>query len=66
MAFFSKNKTYIDYDAHSDELWIFTGEKVKNSQEFDDFIVDFDKKGNVIGIEIQNFQRLVKVVSGLK
>ena len=62
MAKLSK-KLYIDYDKKADDLWIYTGEKVKISQTFDDFIIDFDKNGQVIGIEILNFHSLLKYVA---
>ena len=41
----------IDYDEEEDILFLSKGNKVKQSIDIGDFILDIDHKGNVTGIE---------------
>lgn len=59
-----KEKIEFDYDKENDILMVCTKKgKYKVSQEFGDvFVVDFDDKGRVKGLEIFDFSELVKLV----
>ena len=53
MAFGKQQNFVWDYSKTSDILNIHrAGRKVEGSAELEDFTVDFDKDGNVVGIEI--------------
>ena len=53
MAFGKQQNFVWDYSKKSDILNIHkAGQKVSGSSEFEDFTVDFDSKGQVVGIEI--------------
>ncbi len=45
----------IDYDPENKSLFLRWGEKFHISEGHDDYILDFDEKGQVIGIELLNF-----------
>lgn len=47
-------KFNIDYDKESDDLFLYTKEKSKGSVEIGDLILDFDKNGKLVGIEMLN------------
>lgn len=41
----------VDYDPENDILWLYSGNKVDDSLELDNFLVDFSKS-SVVGLEI--------------
>lgn len=43
-----------DYDKEANDLFLHSEEKSKGSVEIGDLIIDFDKNGNLVGIEILN------------
>ena len=45
-------KAKINYDEENDILWVYTGEKVKDSLEVDKFVIDFSHEDKVVGVEI--------------
>ena len=47
-------KFKIDYDKESDDLFLYAKEKSKGSVEIGDLILDFDRKGKLVGIEMLN------------
>ncbi len=60
-----KKESKLDYDFENDTLFIFprtrNPEKYNISEHIDDFILDFDDKKNVIGIEILNASKVLKL-----
>ena len=58
---FNKTKIKKDYDKENDILFVFSEKgDYDHSVEFDDFVVDFDKKGKIKAIEIFDFSKLLK------
>lgn len=47
-------KFNIDYDKESDDLFLYAKEKSKGSLEIGDLILDFDRNGKLVGIEMLN------------
>ena len=47
-------KFNIDYDNESDDLFLYAKEKSKGSVEIGDLILDFDRGGKLVGIEMLN------------
>ena len=52
-------KAKINYDEENDILWIYSGEKIKDSLEIDNFIIDFSLENKVVGVEIFNASRIL-------
>jgi uncharacterized protein YuzE len=50
----------IDYDQESDDLFLFNKEKSKGSVEMGDLIIDFNRDGDVVGLEILNAIQFLK------
>ena len=50
----------IEYDKEADALYVeFSKSKIyKTREESDNFLVDVDKKGNVVGIEVLNASKI--------
>jgi uncharacterized protein YuzE len=44
----------IDYDFENDTLYLYSEGNMKGSIELDSLIIDISKKGEILGIEIQN------------
>ena len=53
------SKFNFDYDEESDDLFLFSEHKSKGSIEIGDLVLDFDSKGNVVGIEFLNATRFI-------
>ncbi len=49
----------VDYDGENDILWVYTGEKIKDSLEIDNFVIDFSFDNKVVGVEIFNASKLL-------
>lgn len=47
-------KFNIDYNRESDDLFLYAKEKSKGSVEIGDLILDFDRYGRLVGIEMLN------------
>ena len=47
-------KASVDYDPEEDILSVSTGEKVNDTIEFDQFVIDFTSDDKIVGIEIQD------------
>lgn len=45
------SKLKVDYDSENDILWLYSGNKVDDSLEMDNFLIDFSKS-SVVGLEI--------------
>lgn len=50
----------VDYDKEYDLLYVATGVKVKDSLEFDQFVIDFSSDDKIVGIEIMDASRYLK------
>jgi uncharacterized protein YuzE len=45
-------KAKINYDEENDILWVHSGEKIKDSLEVDNFVIDFSNDDRVVGVEV--------------
>jgi len=56
----------IDYDKEADALYIYLrkGKVSRSKPEGDDFVIDVDKEGRIIGLEVLNASRYMKRKSG--
>ena len=52
-------KARVDYDEENDILWVYSGEKVKDSLEVDSFVIDFSHDDKVVGVEIINASEVI-------
>ena len=55
----------VDYDDEFDILYVYSGEKVKDSLEIDNFVLDFSEDNRVVAVEIFNSSIFVSKLSGL-
>lgn len=53
--------TKIDYDKEQDMLFAYTGEKVNDSLEIGDFIIDFNSQNKIVGIELFDASDMLKM-----
>jgi len=53
--------TKIDYDKENDLLFAYTGEKINDSLEIGDFIIDFSNQNKIVGIEILDVSQMLKM-----
>lgn len=52
-----------DYDEENDSLFVYLeGAKSNGAVELGDFVFDFDKKGNLVAMEIFNVSEVLKTV----
>jgi len=56
----------VDYDEESDILYVYTGEKAKDSLEIDDFVLDFSEDNKVVAVEIFDASILISKFSGIE
>lgn len=49
----------IDYDKENDMLFAYTGEKINDSLEVGDFILDFNGQNKIVGLEILDASRML-------
>lgn len=52
-------KAKIDYDEENDILWVYSGEKIKDSLEIDKFVIDFSYDDKIVGVEIFNASEFI-------
>lgn len=52
-------KIKIDYDEENDILWAYSGEKVKDSLQIDNFVIDFSHDNKIVGVEIQDASKIL-------
>ncbi len=50
----------IDYDRESDDLFLYSEKKSKGSIEMGNLVLDFDNKGELVGIELFNAVQFLK------
>ncbi len=55
-------KVKVSYDYENDILYLFTGEKIRDSLQIDNFVIDFSHEDKIAGIEIFEAS---KVLSGI-
>ena len=56
----------VDYDEENDILYVYTGEKAKDSLEIDNFVLDISADNKVVGVEIFNASVFASKLSGIK
>lgn len=56
----------VDYDEENDILYVYSGEKAKDSLEIDKFVLDISADNKVVGVEIFDAINLVSKLSGFK
>ena len=53
----------IDFDYENDILYLYTGEKVKNSLQIEDFVIDFSQDNKIVAIEILDASKILSELS---
>ena len=56
----------VDYDRKNDILWVYTEEKVKDSLEIDNFVIDFSQENKIVGIEIFKASEILSKLTQIK
>lgn len=56
----------IDYDRENDILYAYSGDRVKDSLQIEDFVIDFSMSGKVNGVEMLGASKAVSRLSGVK
>ncbi len=52
-------KMKIDYDEENDILFLYSGEKAKDSLQIDEFVIDFSSENKIVAIEIFNASKIL-------
>ncbi len=42
----------IDYDYDNDILYLYTGEKIKDSLQIENFVIDFSQNNKIVAVEV--------------
>ncbi|MDO9097082.1 MAG: DUF2283 domain-containing protein [Candidatus Methanoperedens sp.] len=53
----------IDFDYDNDILYLYTGEKVKDSLQIENFVIDFSHDNKIVGIEILDASKILRELS---
>lgn len=53
----------IDYDEENDVLYLYTGEKAKDSLQIDNFVIDFSSENKIVGIEVMDASKILSELS---
>jgi len=56
----------IDYDYENDILYSYMGNRVKDSLQIEDFVIDFSMEGKVNGVEVLDASKVISNLSGMK
>lgn len=56
-------KMKLDYDFENDILYMYGGEKAKDSIQIDDFVIDFSSDDKIVAIEILNASKILSKLS---
>lgn len=56
-------KAKVDYDHESDILWVYSGEKIRDSLEIDNFVIDFSFDDKIAGVEIMDASQVISKLS---
>jgi len=52
-------KAKVDYDYENDVLYVYTGEKVKDSLDIENFVVDFSSDNKIVAVEVLDAARVL-------
>jgi uncharacterized protein YuzE len=55
----------IDYDEEYDILYVYTGEKAKDSLEIDRFVLDFSAENRIVGVEVLDASKIISKLTGV-
>ena len=55
----------IDYDEENDILYLSSGEKVKDSLQIENFVIDFSSENKIVAIEILDASKILSRLSQL-
>lgn len=53
----------IDFDYENDILYLYTGEKVKDSLQIENFVIDFSQDNKIVAIEILDASKILSELS---
>ena len=53
----------IDFDYDNDILYLYTGEKVKDSLQIENFVIDFSQDNKIVAIEILDASKILSELS---
>ncbi|MFQ6055678.1 MAG: DUF2283 domain-containing protein [Methanosarcinales archaeon] len=59
-------KAKIDFDYENDVLYVYTGEKVKDSLGIENFIIDFSSKNKIVGVEVLDASKILSKMLEIK
>ena len=57
------NDAKIDFDYENDILYLYTGEKVKDSLQIENFVIDFSQDNKIVAIEILDASKILSELS---
>jgi len=53
----------IDFDTENDILYLYMGDKVKDSLQIENFVIDFSSENKIVAIEIMDASRILSELS---
>lgn len=53
----------IDYDYDNDILYLYTGEKVKDSLQIENFVIDFSQDNKIVAVEVLDASMILSELS---
>ena len=53
----------IDYDYDNDILYLYTGEKVKDSLQIENFVIDFSQNNKIVAVEVLDASMILSELS---
>lgn len=56
----------VDYDQENDILWARTDDRIKDSLEIDNFVIDFSAGNKIVGVEIYQASKMVQNLTGIR
>src|SRR3989344_4654028 len=56
----------VDYDQENDVLYVYSGEKAKDSLEIDEFVLDISSDNKIVGVEIFDAVKLLSSLLNVK
>ena len=52
-------KAKVDYDYENDVLYVYTGEKVKDSLDIENFVIDFSPDNKIVAVEVLDASKIL-------
>ena len=52
-------KAKVDYDYENDVLYVYTGEKVKDSLDIGNFVIDFSSDDRIVSVEVMDASKFL-------